>query len=142
LNVWRREDLSARLLDYVGSHSSQLVWWDQDALNAVLHGRWLPSPAKWNATNGFFHRHPASVLGVSKLECQQARRDPCIVHFTGSYKPWMPGEQHPFKYEYYKYLRLAGWRNLHANGNRLVDQVRNWVKLWIWRQWEGAFASQ
>ena len=129
LDLWRAENLSERILNYINSYPEKLVWWDQDALNAVLQGRWYPCPAKWNATEGFFHNFPATELGVGQPEYDEAARNPRIVHFSGGHKPWMPGLDHPFKAEYYKYLRLTGWKDAYSS-NRLksIERVKRLIK--------------
>ena len=44
---WRRELVSERALRYVADHASQLRTYDQDALNAVLAGRFRELDARW-----------------------------------------------------------------------------------------------
>ena len=132
LELWRTENLSAKILDYIRSHSESLTWWDQDALNAVLYGRWRCCSPKWNAGAGFFTTHRAAVLEVSESEYTEAAKNPCIVHFTGSYKPWMAGFEHPFKSEYYKYLKLAGGtvdNRPELNGIGIGDRLRRAMKI-------------
>jgi len=129
LELWRAEAISERILDYIRLHGPALIWWDQDALNAVLHGRWRCWPPKWNATDGFFHKHPVTLLEVSESDYREAVEDPCIVHFSGSYKPWMPGFSHPFKGEYEKYERFFSRENSVWKGRFAVkSQVKKLVK--------------
>jgi lipopolysaccharide biosynthesis glycosyltransferase len=132
LNIhrWRAEQLSERVLDYVKVDPGRLLWWDQDALNATLHGRWRQCRPTWNAQEAFFRNLSASELGVSEEDLFEVRSNPRIVHFSGSRKPWRYHYQHPFKSEYYKYLALTPWK-----GYRPFDRpsAPRRARLWVAR---------
>lgn len=117
LNVrrWREEHVSERVLDYINTNVDKLLWWDQDALNATLYGRWRRCRPTWNAQEAFFRNLSASELGVTEEELVEARSNPRIVHFTGSCKPWSYYSQHPFKADYYKYLARTPWRGFQPS---------------------------
>ena len=134
LKLWRAENVSQRILDYMNAHPGNLRWWDQDALNAVLHSRWRACPPKWNAQSIFFSNHPATGLGVTHVDYEEAVTNPCIVHFTGSHacKPWLCGCTHPFKHEYYNYLRRTPWKTFKpADQPRVTDRLKAVIKLWL-----------
>jgi lipopolysaccharide biosynthesis glycosyltransferase len=117
LDVWRSEHIGDRVMDYINTHGARLRFWDQDALNATLHSRWLKCHPTWNAVAAFFEGIPAAELEVSQADLTAVAANPRIVHFTGSWKPWNYYCQHPFKREYFKYLAHTPWR-----GYRPADQ--------------------
>jgi lipopolysaccharide biosynthesis glycosyltransferase len=110
LRTWREEDLSRRVLHCIATSGERLLWWDQDALNLALQGRWLRCHPMWNAQEAFFRDHPLSALGITADELRETRAAPRIVHFAGSWKPWHYGYEHPFKREYYRYLAETPWK--------------------------------
>lgn len=66
--AWRAEDLGERALAYLAEHPDDISLFDQDALNAVVAGRWLRLDPLWNST---VHRPQAAIR-----------------HYTGPGKPW------------------------------------------------------
>jgi lipopolysaccharide biosynthesis glycosyltransferase len=110
LRRWRAERISEQVLDYINANGERLMWWDQDALNATLHGRWRACRPIWNAQEAFYKPHSAADLGVTTADLAEVRSNPRIVHFTGSRKPWSYYDRHPFKADYYAYLARTPWR--------------------------------
>jgi lipopolysaccharide biosynthesis glycosyltransferase len=106
LSYWRLNAVSERAIAFVKNHQERLNFWDQDALNAVLNGRWIILPAVWNA-------HHQQVAGVSRVA------DPAIVHYCGDIKPWhwrWHEILHPYKYEYHRYRKRTPWRRYKPEG--------------------------
>ncbi len=109
---WREEQVSERALDFTNKHADRIVFWDQDVLNFLFEGQWLRLPYTWNAGEHFFNPNPE--LYDLKLDNQvfyEVQTNPAIVHFTGKSKPWHYMSRHPFKMEYYQYLRETPWQN-------------------------------
>jgi lipopolysaccharide biosynthesis glycosyltransferase len=115
LRAWREEKVCQRLLDYIEGNAEKLLWWDQDALNATLHGRWKRCRATWNAQEAFFVGSTALDLEVTEDEFDEARSRPRIVHFSGSAKPWTYYTRHPYKGEYYTYLARTPWKGFRPH---------------------------
>jgi len=49
---WRRHNVRRRAMDYIHTYADQVYFWDQEALNAVLAGKWGQLDPRWNC-------HPA-----------------------------------------------------------------------------------
>jgi lipopolysaccharide biosynthesis glycosyltransferase len=73
LKAIRAERLFATALQYAIDHPERCPLADQDALNAVLNGRWQTLDWRWNCLNYMNDRLP---------------KQPFIRHFAGS-KPWL-----------------------------------------------------
>lgn len=108
---WKEDQIGEKVINFIHSHEV-LPFHDQDALNAVLYGKWLALHPKWNVTTTMFHQY--CKFNRKKLlspEILQAIRDPYIVHFTGPVKPWHFACAIPYTQDYYQYLQLTPWKN-------------------------------
>jgi len=78
LAYWRKYNISKKVLDFIADNIDILPRWDQDALNAVLVGRYQLLPQKWNTF----------VCDVPRE--QKFDEEPIILHYTGfhQHKPW------------------------------------------------------
>jgi lipopolysaccharide biosynthesis glycosyltransferase len=72
---WIREDLGNRALDFIRQHVELCVLPDEDALNAILDGRFAELSPIWNIGTG------SGLPIVQKIA-------PVIVHHSGPDKPW------------------------------------------------------
>jgi lipopolysaccharide biosynthesis glycosyltransferase len=111
IRKWLQLDLTNQLLSFIQTYPDKLIFWDQDALNAVVKGRWIELNPKWNNQTSMYElplKYLQKVYGQHRLA--EALTKPSIIHFTGSSKPWHFTNLHPFKGLYYKYLDLTPWR--------------------------------
>lgn len=92
LKKWRINGTSKKVQQYIKMHSAKLRLMDQDALNAVLYGKWLRLHPRWN-----FQIHRRTHKNFN----------PAIIHYTGIYKPWNSNPR--YKKEYDKYSRMTPW---------------------------------
>jgi len=97
LTKWRKESISLRAMDYIAQNMHVLKFHDQDALNALLFNDWIQLPGKWNSHTTIVNEWNDSI-------------PPAVIHYTGLSKPWHFDNIHPYKNEYYKYLRLTEWK--------------------------------
>ena len=93
LNVFRRERMSDKMIDWYRRNCKTAINLDQDAQNVIYGDRTLRLPPKWNYTDGWLERllkqnpfarewrvfPPRDVL--------EAILAPCIVHYIGRHKP-------------------------------------------------------
>ena len=103
---WRTDDIAGRALGYL-KKNRRVFFWDQEALNAVLAGKWSKLDPRWNWNPSF----------EASLE-SSTETSPWIVHFAGSLKPWhFEGRSMPHRL-YYQYLDATAWAGWRP--------VRNW----------------
>jgi len=106
--LWKKDDIPKQCIELIEKYSDILMFPDQDALNAVINGRWIPLPLKYNVQSVFFEdncyeKYPE----LDYFELQDAIKNPIIIHYTGSSKPWQVCNKHPYKNLYWKYLKLT-----------------------------------
>ncbi len=109
---WREEGVFEQSLQYIRENLEKITWHDQDVLNVVAAGRWYAVDPTWNVQHNVFGKQGREKLCIPKQEYDQLERDPSIVHFSGSgsHKPWHYDCQHPFKDEYWAYVKKTAWR--------------------------------
>lgn len=123
---WRKLDVTNSALTFLADHSEKVIFWDQDALNYALNGKWLKVDAKWNVQANIFMDNP-SVLGLDPVDLELLCHNPAIVHFSGAGagKPWYHSCKHPMKHEYYAYRKQTPWRRFRPIGKpTVIDQAR------------------
>ena len=100
LDYWRKNGVAQQLLDYIGNNPDKCLLYDQDAINAVFHGKIKSLDFKYNLQTGFFrvplwaNRQGAIGFDDEKIEkkywkdIQEDLKHPVLVHFCIHYKPW------------------------------------------------------
>ena len=117
LDLMRSDKSTTKLLEI--AQNKNLLWWDQDVLNVFFLDKWLEMNATYNA------------FGLNKT----LDPIPKIIHFTGSSKPWQPSNKHPYKYLYWKYLKMTPFnqsvslRYLVIGFEELLGRSKHIVKL-------------
>ncbi len=98
LQFWKENQIVDHAIDFIKSNPDKVHFWDQDALNATLIGRWIELPTFWN-----WQLNSATPKSGTESE-------PAIVHFLTDDKPWHSFGTHLLKSEYHKYRRKTPWR--------------------------------
>jgi lipopolysaccharide biosynthesis glycosyltransferase len=114
---WRAEGVTQRLVHFIESKRSELIFHDQDALNAVLRGRILALEPRWNIQAQMFRprRHRFADPGGA---IRQACRNPAILHYTSAEKPWNFRAIAACKHYYFRYLAKTAWQGTWPRGMR------------------------
>lgn len=90
LTKWRDRGISSQVIEYLKRNPDKIYFPDQDALNAVLHDKWLRLDPKWNC--------PALLYNSTMF--------PAIIHYTTPDKPWNGNPQGKNRYMEYFYKTL------------------------------------
>ncbi|OJG73270.1 hypothetical protein RV12_GL000677 [Enterococcus quebecensis] len=102
LNSMRKQNATEKLEKFIKEFNHVTLLNDQAAFNAVYKREWLELPLKWNVQFLFFAKR-GKEIGIEKQSLEQLKKNPAIVHFTTSSKPWKFRSVHPFKKEYLPY---------------------------------------
>jgi lipopolysaccharide biosynthesis glycosyltransferase len=104
LKLWRRDNISMKVIEYLKKYHDYVLWWDQDGLNAILYDKWLPLSAVWNVmTNHLITFSSWEDSLLSKQVYKKVLRNPAIVHYAGPSKPWLPDYVGPFQNLHFEY---------------------------------------
>lgn len=114
LAAWRASEIESEVVAYLRASRDQVIFWDQEGLNAVVCGRWGRLDDRWNQNASVVGRPFFRPQHLDPATHRSLLADPWIVHFSGNLKPWLlPGDGGGPRSLYYRHLDLtpwAGWR--------------------------------
>ncbi|URM33466.1 glycosyltransferase family 8 protein [Cytobacillus firmus] len=110
LDLWRKDDICKQLIDFIQTTDQELLkYHDQDALNAILYEKCLLLDPKWNYRESLKVSISKKDLHYTERDIENAIKNPAIIHYTESSKPWHYLNNHPYKTDYYHYLSKTEW---------------------------------
>lgn len=119
LNYWRKHHLKDTFLHLIETQPDRIVLHDQDVLNIILYNQKMELSVKFNCQNGFLMKEEYSEMGKWKNkykdDIKSAVKDPVIVHYTDTIKPWHIEDSNPYGYEFMKYYKQTAWRYIKLN---------------------------
>ena len=134
LDYWRKNDIQNQTLKYISENQEACIAHDQDGLNKTLCGTTKILNPKYNLQLDFW-QNPKKLLVQKKHfnTIEEATKNPCILHFTGSEKPWHKECLYPLKNLWVKFLNLTQWKGLKLTnkykGKRLLKyHLRNFLE--------------
>ena len=105
LAAMRRAGTTARIIDTVrNTPREKLIWLDQDALNATLHGQITPLPLKYNVIPLF-----SEQLEEESPQAQKAYANPAIVHFAATKPNILTGPRNPLEQDFFRFWQESPW---------------------------------
>lgn len=108
LKYFRENHIEKKFFDFLTNHNAKLN--DQDAINAVLHGKIKAIHPKWNCHVGYF-AFPPLVIDEQRKYIKQLWENAVIIHFTGPAKPWYIEGVNPYQKIYLYYLKMTPWKD-------------------------------
>lgn len=122
LKYWRENNVERSFLEFLKKQGGYVPFPDEGVLNAVLDGKILLLPLRYNAMTQIFafnYKELCRVRGLKKYytpeEVTSARNAPVMVHFTSNFylpvRPWMKGCEHPYAQKYLAYKAMTPWKD-------------------------------
>lgn len=100
LRAWRENNVQQKCMDFIRNHANIIVLHDQDVLNVVCQEHLSCLDKTWDAQA--CETRQGRISGFNDIA-----RTANIIHFIGGRKPWQPGCRHPYRREYFRYLKLT-----------------------------------
>ena len=104
LRAWREHGVEQKCMDFLRNHADRIVLHDQDVLNIVCQEHLSYLDPTWDAQA--CETRLGKTSGFNELA-----KTANIVHFIGGRKPWHPGCKHPFRKDYFHYLRMTPYKD-------------------------------
>ena len=122
LDHWRVFGVFEKLMNYLISNYNIIKYHDQDALNAVLYNNSLRISCDWNMLSSYFSKDIFMIndsingriineYSDYKNQLKKSMKDPSLIHYVSTPKPWSEYSVHPFRKEYYKYSKFSIFYN-------------------------------
>jgi lipopolysaccharide biosynthesis glycosyltransferase len=132
LERWRKADMIRRGREFAQANPEKLRHWDQDVLNHLFVGQWIPLEDRWNACPHLFGLNGDYDLNPDKLTDFERRAidNPAIIHFAGpgSVKPWHYRCTHPLRNRYRFCSARTPWADVPLSDLPPPALVRAWKR--------------
>ena len=138
LDEVRAGDYERKFTYCITKYGSSLAYLDQDVLNGVVEqDKKLVLPMRYNVLSIYYYAAYEQVQRIrrsktafySKVEYDQAVKNPGLVHFTTCFldglRPWILGNQHPYLNQFLAYKKMSPWKDMPLQ----EDQRSSLVKL-------------
>lgn len=129
LDLMRRDDSTAALIECANRNFDLLSWPEQDALNVVLGDRHLQLDPRWNLMNSIL-LFPRSAEEFGAEAVREAAADPAIRHFEGPAvnKPWHILCERGMRDLYVEHRKRTPWPKVKLEGVTPANLARRAVR--------------
>ena len=100
LQLWREQNVGPRAFAWVKQNWQAARCYDQDAINALLAGRWRQLDVRWQVQ---------PRIARLPLTAAEGGGDAWIVHFSGRLKPWLYRGNSSADREFFQVLDRTAW---------------------------------
>lgn len=130
LNLERLRKFSAadKVLDFLVNNKDKISGAEQDALNAVFREQWFRLHPRWNLQTALFKNLDKAKKIYKKDILDEAFKNPAIIHYSSSSKPWQFTNVHPLKYYYNQYLEKTPWKNYVPSDKDFKNVIKMKIK--------------
>lgn len=104
LPVWRRKQITQRVVSCYQERTEELVLLEQDALNLVLDGDFLALDKKYNL-----------LIEVNNPLMQKYKDQAAVLHCVNEAKQWTAGCLPEIRELYWQYVRRSPWPELQTS---------------------------
>lgn len=122
LKRWREDGIEDKVAEYVREKNGFVFFMEQSVLNIVLQDKIKILHPKYNTYTLISELSNQELKWLrhckrfySKQECDEARRDPRLIHLTNLFlvkgRPWLEGNNHPYKDIFMNYRKLTPWKD-------------------------------
>lgn len=109
VTYWREHRVAEAAAQFLNERTDLAGFYDQDALNYVLRGRWKALYPGWNfppTCRDTVSRRGATVQERTGYDFDELQRTAKLVHFTGA-KPWNQGHTNPERPAWIAELKMS-----------------------------------
>lgn len=115
---WKQNNCLDNLVDILNERESDLLFWDQDALNILFDGDYVSLPATLN--------YNLKMIPFEKnLKNTDYFLDINFIHYFGKFKPWsLRGILNLKTEKYHQYYRLLFYSKYHLQDSWKVNTIK------------------
>lgn len=131
LDLWRKEHLQDRFIDFLIAHNGHIHHHDQGIINGVCKGQICIIHPRYNCTSNYYS-HPYKLVWrtntpfYTKQEYTEATDCPVILHFTEGFfnRPWIANSLHPMASVFHHYHEMTSWHDVPLRKDKRSQLVR------------------
>lgn len=116
INMWRRLNISHKVMDFINNSKEKINNWDQDGLNATLFDKCF-----------ILHRKYNTMIFLLSNNINNPSVRPNIYHYIGSLKPWHMSPKNTLSKFYYTYLSKSPWKGFTPH-KRIIKNITEKLK--------------
>jgi len=142
LDVFRKQNLTEKIVQYAREYSDKLTCPDQDALNGALCHNLQPIHPKWNWHDGLtrliLKRSIKSTMnrGATLEDSVESALHPGILHYQGPNKPWRYNHRIERK-RYEEAIIKSGFGEYPLPGKTMIKLIKYIIHIPIyWLTWK------
>jgi len=112
IELWRRQNWTAKAIQYIQDNRESIYHYDQGVLNALFIDQWGELNAKWNQQGCLFWPQvlkKTEYTGKLMENYDELVHHPNIIHYLSPSKPWNYKCMHPHANRFLYYLRESRW---------------------------------
>lgn len=127
----RKFSAPTKVLEFLVNNKEKIIGAEQDALNAVFRERWFSLHPRWNLQTKLFNNLGRAKELFGKDILDEVLKNPAIIHYSTSSKPWQFTYKHALKHYYYTYLEKTPWKNYIPPDKNLKNIIKMSLKHWV-----------
>lgn len=124
LAAWRARHVAERAIEYLRTGWRHVTLWDQEGLNIALRGAWRPLDPRWNVIASVSGRRFFTPEHLDERRYLDSVRDPWLVHFAGTWKPWLLAPANPYRRLYFSRAEETAWAGSRSPNRLLAPLLR------------------
>jgi lipopolysaccharide biosynthesis glycosyltransferase len=137
LAKWREIEVLRQAVELVKTHWEHVRYCDQYALNILFSEKWKSLDPRWNQNSNLWAWNGAEDGAFDPKLFRTLRRDPWIIHFTWTRKPWHFDSTHPSTRAFFRVVDRTDWRGwrpeappmtIVERANRRYQHYRAWYR--------------
>lgn len=124
LNLWRKESMEQKFVDYLVANGGKVHHHDQGIINAVCMGRKKVLPPQYNVMSNSLcypweKLYKINTPFYNEEEYKEGISCPAIIHFTGAIygRPWVMGCTHPYTDKFLRFKAKTAYKNIPLKPN-------------------------
>lgn len=125
LDYFRENNIAEKCMDFAKRHPERVRFPDQCALNHVLKGRVLLLDASWNYQSKLINK---SVWDRRWTQQNLRCSPPNLVHYAGSFKPWMYVPTVEYGEHYWKHLKSTEFADYASPDKSIFNIIKKFFK--------------
>ena len=122
LKRWREDNMESKVAEYVRQHNGFVFFMEQSVMNIVLQDKIKilhPQYNTYTLISGLSYSELHSLRHCkrfySEKEFSEAKEHPRLIHLTNLFlvkgRPWIEGNEHPYKDFFLRYRSLTPWKD-------------------------------